>query len=212
MKLKLIVAALFAVFVTAGSADAQNLVPNGDFEIAGGVGWEASVGVGVEFSFPDAGGNGGGYGQIDQTAGGWGGVLVSEVDATTGISLDDLNLTAGMSYTFTIDMIDLTPTPGTNITAGYKVENWAGGVLINDSGDNPMMLTSEWATYTFDFLVDANTTSMKFVPLMVGQGGGSKAGFDNVGVFGNTGAVPEPSSLALISLGVVGLVARRRRK
>jgi PEP-CTERM motif len=38
------------------------------------------------------------------------------------------------------------------------------------------------------------------------------ARLDNLLISGNTAAIPEPTTLALLSLGVVGLVARRRKK
>lgn len=209
---KVMSAAFLAVLATAAMANAQNLVPNGDFSVAGGVGWAGvEAGVGVDFSYPDTGGNTGGYAQIDQTAANWGGVFVSQEDGSNGINLASLGITTPGSYTFTIDMIDLNPANG-GVTAGMKIENWDGAANIGDSGDVLFALTDTWQTYTFDYDVLAGSTGLKFVPLMVGQSVGSSVGFDNVGVFGGPVAVPEPGSLALISLGVVGLVARRRRK
>lgn len=208
VKLRVLGFAVLACLLTAGMTQAQlNLVPNGDFETPGGVDW-GFAGVGTTPSFPDMGGNPGGHGQIDQTAGGWGGVLVSEVSATEGHSLASLGVAAGMTYTFSIDMIDLA---GNAPVAGMKVENWAGGGLINDSGDVVFGVTTSWDTYQFDFLVDPGATSLKFVPLLVVQPVGSSVGYDNVGVIVPQ-VIPEPSTMGLVALGMAGALARRRRR
>ena len=200
-------AAILALLATVGIADAQlTLVPNGDFSTADGADW-VFASVGAEATFPDTGGNPGGFGTIDQTASGWGGVLVSEASGSEGISLTSLGLVAGNTYTFSVDMINLGSGSGT-ADAGMKIENWNAGAIINDSTDQVFGTTSGWETYTFDWLVDSSATSLKFVPLMVGQADGSSVGFDNVGVIV---PVPEPGTLGFIALGMVGLVARRRR-
>ena len=157
-----------------------SLVPNGDFEIPAGANW-GFAGVGAGPSYPATGGNPDGFGQIDQTAGGWGGVLVSETTATEGHSLASLGVTAGGTYTFSIDMISL---GSTLPTSGMKIESWAGGAQLGNSGDVNFNITTNWATYTFDYTIHGSATSLKFVPLMVGDPAGAITGFDNVGVIG----------------------------
>ena len=156
------------------------LVPNGDFEIPAGASW-GFAGVGAGPSYPAAGGNPGGFGKIDQTAGGWGGVLVSETSGTAGHSLGSLGVTAGGTYTFSVDMISL----GSSLpTSGMKIESWAGGAPLGNSGDVNFNITTNWATYTFDYTIHGSATSLKFVPLMVLDPIGAMTGFDNVGVIG----------------------------
>lgn len=197
-------AALLAVLATVGVADAQlNLVPNGDFETAGGADW-VFAGVGAGPTFPATGGNPGGHGTIDQTAGGWGGVLVAE-DATLGLSLSSLGLVAGNNYDFSFDMISL---GSGGEVAGMKMESWDATSLLGDTGDVTFTSTTSWDTYTVNYTLDASAVGVKFVPLMVGQGVGSSVGFDNVGVIV---PVPEPGSIAILGLGALGLITRRRR-
>lgn len=200
------VAAMFvaALFVTSASAQTTCLVNEGDFE-QGGANW-GFAGVGVDLSFPTTGGNTGGYAQMDQSAANWGGVLINDGDSVA--SLASLGLTAGDEVTFCLDMIDLNPGNG-GVTAGMKVENWAGGGFVNDSGDVTFALTDSWETYSFTFTIDGTSDGMKFVPLMVGQAVGSSVGFDNISY--KKEVVPEPTTAGLLALGVVGLISRRRR-
>lgn len=190
-----------AVVAMIGTASAVNLVPNGDFSTPAGASWVSAT-AGITVSYPATGGNTGGYGQLDQSGAGWGGVLVSEVNPTEGIALASVGATAGALTTFTIDMINLGA--GAPV-AGMKIESWAGGALLDNSGDVTFGLTGSWATYTFDYTVNAGATSLKFVPLLVVQPVGSVVGFDNVGV------VPEPATLGLFGLAGGAMLLLRRR-
>ncbi len=195
---KLIVSLALVALVGIANA-ALNLVPNGDFAIAGGTNW-VFAGVGATPSYPAAGGNTGGYAKMDQTAGGWGGVFVSEDSATAGRSLASLGVTAGGNYTFSLDMISLGA--GTPL-AGMKIESWAGGSILDNSGDINFTTTASWATYTFNYTINPAATSLKFVPLMVVQPVGSIVGFDNIGVIVITAplavSITSPANAATVS-------------
>lgn len=192
-----------ALVAMAGSAHAVfNLANNGDFS-AGSSGW-GFAGVGTSPTFPGAGGNPGAYATIDQTAGGWGGVLFTDVPGAQ--SLASVGLTAGGSYLFSLDMISLgSPNP----TSGMKVESWNGATFLGDSTDINFAINTSWTTYTFNYTIAAGADSLKFVPLMVVDPIGASTGFDNIGVHG--AVVPEPTSLALLGLGSVAVLFRRRR-
>lgn len=201
-----------ALLGMAGTASAVLvLVPNGDFE-NGAISWSNFASPGTGVSFPATGGNTGGHGVVDNTAGAWGGGLVSPADfeypGNTGIPLASLGLVAGQTYTFQMDMINLS---GDGV-GGVKLESW-NTALINDTGDMPASgQSSSWATYTWSYTIDPAATSIKVVPLLTpptyGAGNGqSSIGFDNVGFQ----VIPEPSSAALLGLGLAGFMFRRRR-
>lgn len=162
---------LLAFIGTAPAA--LNLVPNGNFETAGGASW-VFAGGGATISYPATGGNGGGYAAMN-SSGGWG-VLVAQVNATTGLSLASLGLVAGSNYVFSLDMKNL---GAGGALAGIKVEAWNAGSKISDSGDLKFNTTTSWTTYTTNWTIPATATSVMFVPLSVD---GGNVGFDNVGV------------------------------
>lgn len=187
------------------------LVPNGDFSTPAGDSWNQAGSGGTLITFETTGGNGGGYGKIDNTAGAWGGVLVAEGGSGAnpaggnGIPLAVVGLLAGESYDFSLDLIDFGMG---GAMAGIKIESWSDVGIISDSGDQNFATTTQWATYTFaGYTIDPAATRVKFVPLLAGAGNVS-VGFDNVGVT----VVPEPSSSLLAGLGVLALFGIRRRK
>ena len=190
-----------AVLAMAGVASAGLLVPNGDFATPAGANWAFNDNS-VNITYPTSGGNGGGFGQMEEIGGGWGGVLVSEINPTQGLDLAPLGLTAGVESTYTIDMLNVSETA---FSAGMKIEGWSGGALDGNSGDILFSVASGWNTYTFDYTLSATATSVKFVPLMVVQPVGSIVGFDNVGV------VPEPATLGLLSIAGGAMLFMRRR-
>jgi hypothetical protein len=193
-------AALLALLSTVSVANAQlNLVPNGDFETPAGASWTFAGGGAVD-SYPASGGNPDGYGALDSAAG-WG-VFVSEVDPTNGLPLASLGLTAGDNYDFNFDMIDL---GAGGALAGIKLEGWAGGAHVDNSGDVKFNATTSWDTYTANWTIPLTATSIKFVPLSVD---GGNVGFDNVGVIV---PIPEPTTIALAGLAGLAFVTMRRR-
>lgn len=162
----------------SGSALASPvLMPNGDFS-AGNTSWH-EVGPITSFSYPDSGGNTGGYGVMDASNGQWG-IWVGNGDAA--ISMTSLGLTAGQSYTFSQDMKVLS---GSNV-GGFKVDfvpsGSTGDIRVAKIGDG-----STWETYNYTVAIPAGTTAIKIVPLW---GPGSVVGFDNFKV--ENGSVPPP--------------------
>ena len=179
---KLIV--LLALLAMPVIASASILVfDNADFH-DGFTGW----GVAGDVAFSD----GGGYGVMDGVAGGWG-VLVA-TDA--GISLASLGVSAGDTITVEMDMILL----GGAGNPGIKLESWGSGANISYTPDMTAPITSEWATYSWDYTIAAGADALKFVAIW---GGGASVGYDNLSI------VPEPATMALLGLGA--LVLRRKK-
>ena len=182
---KLLASIALVVAVSVGNA-ALILVPNGDFSTSAGASW-VFAGGGATIDYPTSGGNTGGFADMN-SAGGWG-VLVSQVNSTTGHSLASLGLVAGNTYAFSLDMKSLS---GAGVLAGIKLEAWNAGSMISDSGDIKFSTTTSWATYTTNWTIPASATSIMFVPLSVN---GGRVGFDNVGVIVST----TPLSAAIAS-------------
>ncbi len=180
----------FCALLASGNAlAAPVLVPNGDFALGMTSWFEVSGGGSYAFSYPETGGNPDGYGVIDNTGGGGFGIWVANGGDT--IPLVDLGLTAGQTYTFMQDMITLVD--GAGHTGGVKIESWAGGVSIGDSGDR--FATSEsasWATYSFAYTIVPGADSIKVVPLW---GEGASIGYDNIRVENVPVTTPPPSAI-----------------
>ncbi|MEM1082811.1 MAG: hypothetical protein AAGI48_01715 [Verrucomicrobiota bacterium] len=185
-KTRLMVLALVAGLIPGAQA-APYLVPNGDFSTPAGENWRDDGAPGTVISYPASGGNTGGHGKIDNTAGTWGGVLVNEGGvgpnpaSGAGIPLGSIGngLNAGETYNFSIDLIDFGP-GGT--MAGMKIEAFDEVEIVGDSGDVNFATTTSWDTYTFEYTIPATATRLKFVPVVAGQGDGvGNIGYDNVG-------------------------------
>ncbi len=188
MKKMMLVLSIAAMIGVTQAATSVLVFDNADFH-NGLTGWGYAA-DGVTFS------DGGGYGVMDNSGGGGWGVLVA-TDA--GISLASLGLTAGETYTFTMDMKVLDDSTG--VQAGIKLESWAGGAHVSDTGDIKGDITDTWTTYSWDYTVDAGADALKLVPLW---GSGASVGYDNLSV-----VVPEPATMALLGLGA--FVLRRKK-
>lgn len=171
--MKKIILCLAMIGAVVSSRAALNLVPNGDFSTAAGASW-VFAGGGATIAYPTTGGNPGGFADMNSAAG-WG-VIVAQVNGTTGLSLASLGLVAGSNYTFSLDMKSL---GAAGVLAGIKIEGWNAGSKISDSGDMKFATTTSWATYMTNWTIPASATSIMFVPLSVN---GGRVGFDNVGV------------------------------
>lgn len=176
MKKLFISLAAITMVAAAHAANVTNYFPNGQFEDGGAGAW---VEGGCDFfQYPTEGGNPNGYGVIDDSTPCWGIWVGGD---TTPLSLASLGLTAGQTYTFVQDMKLIS---GSTI-GGVKIESWgtnSAGVWshISNSGDmRPLSGTSNWATYSFTYTINAAAKGLKIVPIW---GQGSVVGYDNFGV------------------------------
>jgi len=177
MKKLFISLAAITMVATAHAVNVTNYFPNGQFEDGGAGAW---VEGGCDFfQYPTEGGNPNGYGIIDDVPTHCYGFWVG--GDSVPLSLASLGLTAGQTYTFVQDMkLFAGTTPG-----GVKIESWrtnASGVwsVIDNSGEmRPLSISSNWATYSFTYTVNALAKGLKIVPVWGSQ---STVGFDNLGV------------------------------
>jgi hypothetical protein len=178
--------ALCAILGGAGSAlAAPVLIPNGDFSAGSSLWTENNCCGSYVYNYPGTGGNPDGYGIIDNSGGGGYGIWIANGNSV--ISLASLGLTAGKAYTFSQDMITLTPGGGNK--AGVKIESWGPSGYISDSGDlRAATESAAWANYTFSYTIAAGATSIKVVPLWAPN---ASIGYDNFKV-DNTPAVVQP--------------------
>ena len=194
-----------ALALTASATSMAALVPNGDFE-SGGDSWGIEPAGGASFSFEASGGNGGGYLKMDNTTAVWGGVAIS-TDDPAGSLLADFGVSAGNSYDFLFDMKAVSGTGG---GSGIKIESWNEAGFLSTTGDQVFAATTDWASYTYNYTIDAGATRLKIV--LLGINADSVMGYDNVCIDDCTAVVPVPAAAWLFGSGLLGLFGIARRK
>ena len=194
-----------ALALTASATSMAALVPNGDFE-SGGDSWGTEPAGGSSFAFPAAGGNGGGYLEMTGSTGGdgWGGVAIS-TDDPAGALLGDFGVVAGGTYDFLFDMKQTNSGGG-----GIKLESWNEAGFLSTTGDQVFAATSDWASYSYNYTIDAGATRLKIV--LLGLSNTNVYGFDNVCIDDCAPVVPVPAAVWLFGSGLLGLFGIARRK
>jgi len=194
-----------AVALSASATSMAALVPNGDFE-SGLDSWALEFAGGSTFSHSATGGNPDGYLVMDNTSAAWGGVAVS-TDDPAGSLLADFGLTAGETASFLWDMKSSAATS----QGGIKVESWNEAGFLSTTGDQFFASTTDWASYSYDYTVDAGATRLKIV--LLGIDNSSVFGYDNVCVNDcATAPIPVPAAAWLFGSGLLGLFGVARRK
>jgi len=169
----LLIAGSVIASATVAHADPL-LIPNCDFETPAGANWAEGGAPNTTFDYPTTGGNPGGYGEMTNDGGGYG-IFIANDNAV--LTLDELGLTAGEAYKFSVDMKIFS---GTNI-GGFKVDFFSGVGGVGSTGDKFPQAGDvdpvNWKTYDFDVSIPPNADGIKLVPVW---GSGSEVGFDNI--------------------------------
>jgi hypothetical protein len=199
--------AVFAAF--AGVANAATIISTFDSDLEG---W--TKGPEGAFNYISTGGNPGGY------------ALYSVVGAPSNIIAPDAflgNLSAYDGGTFSWDGVATDEgsgsVPGSYAYGKVTVTGTAGSATsaLIPSADRPTL--AGWSSYSHDFTAadfgktegewDAILANVTSITLGGNAYGGSEnLGYDNIAL---NAAVPEPSSTALLGLGGLALILRRRK-
>jgi hypothetical protein len=186
-------AALFLTAILAGSASqvvAQNLIQNGNFATGNFTDWSPSgsffavVASSYGINPPNEG---------DQIAQADGNESLSQTFATT----------IGVSYELAFQSAN---SRGPNTQRGVYLQGLINGTtLFTDSAD---LSNTSWLPSTFDFTATSASTTLQFNLQFFNANGDGLLTDVSVAPM----AIPEPSTLALVGLGLGSLIAVRRQR
>ncbi len=210
--------AAFAMLVATPSVQADNLLVNGGFESEIGIGSDPNGMPQNWYTFVGGGPVGSGLSTLNPLFGLQNGQsnIAGEANSFTGMQQIVLGVTPGLEYTFSVwaASTDSAGNPGSlGVDPEFRIEfiETAGftevGRVNGDITTTPVVQT--YQQYTVTGLAPAGADALKAVVVAASFGGAQDGGisWDQARV-----GIPEPGSLALIGMGALGLVVRRRRR
>lgn len=202
------VLSLLCLAIVSASASADEFAVNGDFETGDTTGWSVFTGSGQSFAVTSSGVESGSFsGELNNTAAPSGAVIKQ---ANLGVGV----IGSGEAVTIAFSAKGSFANGGVAFAEFFSELSGGGVSKAEILGGGPLSLTSDWQDFSFDAITGGDVSGG--VTLQFNAATGADAGstaqlfLDNVSV-STVSAVPEPGSLALIGLGSIGMLIRRRR-
>ena len=193
--------AFVALALVAASSANANIILNGDFETgAFSPDWNASGNVQVAGPAANAFYFGGGSAAKN------GGFLVAFNGgnmAPNGVISQTFGTSQGTEYAVTFDF-------GATSGGFQKIMAdilGANGSVLNSITATGTNAPADLQSFTFSFIANSNASTLRFTDFSTNNSINQDGLLDNVAV----AAVPEPTSIALLGLGLLGVVASRRK-
>lgn len=198
MKLK---SAFLALALVAASSANANVILNGNFESGDfGPGWTSTGNVQVATLV--SGGSYFGGGSVAKN----GNFLVAfngGQAAPNGVVSQTFGTSQGTEYAVTFDF-GATSNGFQQIMADILGAN---GSVLKSFGTTGVNAPADLQTFTFSFIANSDSSTLRFTDFSGNNSNNQDGLLDNVAV----AAVPEPTSIALLGLGLLGVVASRRK-
>ena len=203
MKKKICIILIALVSLAVFGKQSQAMIINGGFEnpvvvgssVFGSIpGWTAS-GPGVEIQ------NGGIAGDPN------GGVQLAELDSSGNSGISQAIATASGAW-YNLSFF-YSGAPYSNISTNGIMINWDGGFLDEIKEHNGTNNT-KWTAHSYLVMATSTTTSLEF--LATGTSDGKGGYLDDVSLELEAVPTPEPTTLLLMGIGIVGLIGGAARK